>query len=88
MSRRRSTATQSPDSPRTRDSAADQPVPAEEAPWEPIPSPHGEAAEEADPWVAERYAEHKEIDARLNAIPDEDLNPAKARELNPQAGVL
>lgn len=54
---------------------------------EPLPSPHGEAAELADPWVFDRWIEHHEIDERLNAIPLEDRNPAAARQAHPQAGV-
>lgn len=50
-------------------------------------SPHGEAAEAADPWVAARWAEHHEIDARLNAIPEQDRNPAAKRQAHPQQGI-
>lgn len=54
---------------------------------EPATSPHGEAAELADEWVFDRWVEHHEIDARLLAIPAEDLNPAAAKERHPQQGI-
>lgn len=52
------------------------------------PSPHGEAAELADEWVLDRWAEHYTIDAILLAIPDEDKNPAARIAANPQQGIV